>query len=160
AVEAAGRAQPFSDYHERMLATVAAQVAVVIDNRRLFEQTNQALAAAQDRVTQLEALAAALSGIASALDSQDVGGVTLEQFARAIPYERAAFWRREAGGGAMRELRWRAADARGYSENAEQLTQLLVADDKQLALFAEVVSMRHVVIVSDTAQDPRFQAEP
>jgi hypothetical protein len=36
-----------------MLATVAAQVAVVIENRRLFEQTNQALAAAQDRVTQL-----------------------------------------------------------------------------------------------------------
>src|SRR5262249_49944531 len=44
-------------------------------------------------------------------------------------------------------------------ENADELTQRLVADDKQLALFAEVVSTRHVVIVPDTAQDPRFQIE-
>jgi len=156
AVESSGRGQGFSEYHERVLATAASQVALVIDNRRLFEQTSQALAAAQERVTQLEALAAALSVIASALYSEDVVGVTLEQFERVIPYDRAAFWRREAGAGAARELRWRAADARGYTESAEQLTQMLVADSKQLALFAEVVSTRHVVIVADTAQDARF----
>ena len=157
AVEASGRAQAFDERHERILATIAAQVALVMDNRRLFEQTSQALAAAQDRVTQLEALAAALSVIASALYSEDVVGVTLEQFERAIPYDRAAFWRREAGAGAVRELRWRAADSRGYPENPDQLTQSLVADSRQLALFAELVSTRRIISVPDTAQDARFQ---
>ena len=152
AVEATGRAQAFDERHERILATVAAQVALVMDNRRLFEQTSQALTAAQDRVTQLEALAAALSVIASALYSEDVVGVTLEQFERAIPYDRAAFWRREAGAGAVRELRWRAADARGYLESNDQLTQAAVADSKQLVLFAELVSTRRVILVTDTAK--------
>ena len=156
AVEAFGRAQAFDERHERILATIAAQVAMVMDSRRIFEQTSQALSAAQDRVTQLEALAAALSVIASALYSEDVVGVTLEQFERAIPYDRAAFWRREAGAGAVRELRWRAADARGYPDSPEQLTQALVSDSRQLAVFAELVSTRRIISVPDTAQDPRF----
>ena len=159
-VEASGRPQAFDERHERLLAAIADQVALVMDSRRLFEQTSQALAAAQARVTQLEALAAALSVIASALYSEDVVGVTLEQFERAIPYDRAAFWRREAGAGALRELRWRAAAARGYPESSDQLTQAVVADSRQLALFAELVSTRRVMVVPDTAQDARFDPLP
>src|SRR5207247_829695 len=55
---------------------------------------------------------------------------------------------------------WRAADARGYPDSPDQLTKSLVADSKQLALFAELVSTHRIITVPDTTQDGRFEPGP
>ena len=90
----------------------------MLDNLQLYEQTSETLAAMQDRVTQLDALASALSIIATAVYSEDVTNIALDQFRRVIDYDRAIFWRRDTDG-VGRDGRWRAAGSRGYAEGDE-----------------------------------------
>ena len=148
AIEAMQRAEAFDARHERILATIAAQVAVMLDNTRLYREAREALAAAQERVSQLETLTAALGVIATLLYSEDVINVALDQFQRVIPSDQIVYWRREPTAG--RELRWRMAGANGPSEMGGG------PDAVRQALFAEIVSSRRTLVVPDTSRDARF----
>ncbi|MCC7360249.1 MAG: GAF domain-containing protein [Anaerolineales bacterium] len=153
AVEAAAP-QPFTDAHQRLLTAIGAQAALVLENGRLFAETRQALTAAQERVTQLEALTSALSNVAAALYSEDVIGLALEQFRRVLPYDHATFWQREATAGSGRELRWRLAGTRGFPET--EARQAFGLDNTYQAIFGELVVGRRPLLVADTSRDSRF----
>src|SRR5204862_3218293 len=111
-----------------------------------------------ERVAQLEALAGALSVIATALYSEDVTDTALDQFKRVIAYDRAVFWRRDDGG-AGRDGHWRALGSRGYPQGDEPEHNPAPLEGGQAALFAEMASNHRILFLADASLDSRFQSE-
>ncbi|MBE9506450.1 MAG: GAF domain-containing protein, partial [Chloroflexi bacterium] len=136
------RAGTFDEQDLRLLMPFANQVAIAIQNARLFEEVRQ-------RARQWEALTEVGQAIGSILDLDEVLQLILEQLEQVIPYDTVSLWLREG-----EVMRIRAV--RGF-ERAEPHLGLTIAlqDD---ALSWEMVSARRPLVIADAQQDERFRA--
>ena len=90
------RPDAFDERTERLLTASSSQIALAIDNLRLFDQARQTLATSQERATQFETLTEAAVALGSTLHSDEVIAAALDQIKRLVPYDTATFWQREA----------------------------------------------------------------
>ena len=141
-LDAVGQQRCFDAEEVALAQTIANQVSIVIENARLFEETQQ-------RAHQLEALTEIGRAIGSTLDLDEVLQLILAQLEQVIPYDAVSLWLRE--GETMR-----IQAVRGFEASAAHLgLTLTVADD---ALVREIVDIQRPLILADAQQDERFRA--
>lgn len=133
------------------LEIFANQAALAIENARLFQAAQERAAESLERAAQLEALIEVSRVISSALRSEDVISLMLDQLGRLIPYDSVTFWQTEP-----EAQRLRVVAARGFENDAERIGLSVEVSDS--ALFSEMASSRSVIIVPDVRDDPRFPA--
>jgi len=132
---------PFLERDVALAQGIADQVAIAIENARLFEE-------AQQRARQLEALTKVGRAIGSTLDLGEVLELILAQLEQVVPYDAVSLWLRE---GEM--MRIQAVQGFEASEAHLGLT-VTIPDDP---LSQEMVSTRRPLILADAQQDERFR---
>jgi putative nucleotidyltransferase with HDIG domain len=130
----------FSEDDERLLLTIASQVAIAIERIRLFNSE-------QERRQEAETLRQATAALSTSLDLDHVLGSILTSLKQVVPYDSASVFMLE--GDCLR-----ITSAHGV-ENAEELIgKTFPAED---SLFQEVQTGRRPIILTDAQLDPRFK---
>jgi len=130
----------FSEADERLLMTIAGQLATAIEKVRLFE-------AERRRRQEAETLRKATAALTSALDINQVLDGILVHLKQVIPYNSAALF--------LLQGEWtRVVAARGSEDVERVLGQDFPADN---ALFREMQRTQQPLCLADAQADPRFQ---
>jgi signal transduction histidine kinase/CheY-like chemotaxis protein len=74
----------FNDRHIEFLQSIAAPIAVAIENARLFEETNRLLAESRQRMAELTIINKVVSTAAATLDLHEVMQVVVQELAKAL----------------------------------------------------------------------------
>ena len=141
------RVPAFDERHQRSLVTLAAQMALTIENAHLYEMAAQATAVAQQRAAQLGTLAGTLAAITTGQRVAEVIDLSLTQLQLLLPYEQAAFWRPS-------ESDWQPVAALRGQPNGEPAHAALPA-----VLAAQVATTRAAVLVPNAGSDERFAGQ-
>lgn len=132
----------FTAHHERLVTGITAPAAIAIDNARLFQAVEQGRQAAQrlaDRLSQLQAVSAALAG-AKVVD--EVAHVIVTTAAGAIGSDRAALYLVEEEGAVLRLARsvgysGRWADRWGAISRCDQVPVTEALRDRRMVLVTD-----------------------
>jgi putative nucleotidyltransferase with HDIG domain/PAS domain S-box-containing protein len=129
----------FSDDDERLLLTIAGQMAIAIERIRLFDLERK-------RRREAETLRQATAALSTSLDLDHVLKSMLTSLKQVVPYDSASVF-------LLEDDRLRITIATGI-ETAEQImTQKFPADDP---LFMEVKNRREPLILANAQADTRF----
>ena len=153
-----GRRDPDDYYPEsdiELLSTLARQVAVAVENIRLFQQAQQEIAqrrlaeaALKSRLEQLDALRQASRAVTASLELDQVMDAILEQMQRVVAGD--AFNLALVEQGNARMVRWR-----GYAErDVPKPVSTPVLQIADCAYLARMMETGNPVIVLDAAEDP------
>jgi len=136
------RLNAFDEMDLSTLTTLADQLAVAIENARLYE-------AEQKRWQAADTLRQVATVLSSTLDLKQVLDLILEHLARVVPYDSASVML--VSDGVLRVVA-----ARGFPDIARTMQVTIpVAED---ALFQEMLRTRRPVILTDAQKDERFLA--
>ncbi|MFM8322542.1 MAG: GAF domain-containing protein, partial [Chloroflexota bacterium] len=142
AVQSYDRPQLYNESHRDLLAAIASQAAVALQNARLYSEERRR-----------RQIADALSGIARAisatLEAGDIAQHTLEQLAQLVPYNRASL--RLLRQGRLEPLAQRSLPAAGAAEGAPAAAPAPFPEP----LLAEMLMERSDLLAPDTAEEPR-----
>jgi PAS domain S-box-containing protein len=129
----------FSDDDERLLLTIARQMAIAIERIQLFNSERK-------RRQEAETLRQATAALSTSLDLSHVLDSILTSLKEVVPYDSASVFLLEGD-------RLRITTTHGV-ENAEQLIGKTFPSDD--VLFQEVQTNRRPIILADAQLDPRF----
>jgi GAF domain-containing protein len=125
---------------EILLASLAQQVALSLDNVRLVNAT-------QERAGQLQALNTAAASLTSSLRSDQLVNSLLDQLNPIVPFDTGTLWLRDRD-------RLQVASTRGFPDADQRLgLSISVADS---ALFKEMAQAGQPILVNDVREDSRF----
>jgi PAS domain S-box-containing protein/putative nucleotidyltransferase with HDIG domain len=130
----------FSEDDERLLITIAGQVAIAIEKLQLLETERL-------RRQEAETLRQAAAALTSSLEMDQVLEKLLDQLAQVIPYDSAAIFLLEEG-------MLRVDAVRGFPYPDQLLKKQFDADDE---LLAEAKNTLAPLIIDDVTTDPRFK---
>ena len=134
-------ASHFDESHARLLSTFANQVAIAIENVRLFEAERAARQVA-------ETLQETASIVGSTLKLDQVLHLIVEQLQKVIAYDSAAIF-------LLRGDRLEVVAGKGFPD-MEQVMQLSIPLSED-TLLRQVVNSGEPLVIADAQQDPRFQ---
>jgi signal transduction histidine kinase len=130
----------FSESDERLLTTVAGQMATALEKLELWESERR-------RRREAETLREATAALTSALELGPVLDAILNHLQQVVPYSSATVF-------LLQNKRARAVAAKGLPD----LTQVMDHDyPVQSALFRELQSTQQPLCLADAQADPRFQ---
>ncbi len=130
----------FTEEDERLMLTIAGQMANAIERFRLFEAESK-------RRLEAETLKEAISALSSSLELERVLEIILNSIEQVVPLDSATIFLLEGD-------QLRVMMARGIPNMDELLTCVFPANDP---LFAETLRNGNLVILEDAQQDPRFR---
>jgi len=131
----------YGEEEELLLSTIADQVAVAIEQARLYE-------AERDQRALAEALEEAVAALTATLDFDQVLDCILEQVSRVVPNDAANIMLIE--GDQVRAVRWR-----GYERlDADDLFSTLVLDFSELRGFQQMAESGEPMVIPDVATYP------
>jgi len=133
------RMYAYTESDQRLLETVAAQIAIVIQNARLFE-------AERLRRQEAETLRQAANALTSSLDLGDVLNGLLDGLALVVPFNSATVFLKE-------NANFRAIATRGF-DSPEQVKGQVLPGTNELANIVE--STHRPLILPDAKTDARF----
>lgn len=143
--------RPFTDTDTDLLAGLATQAALAIDNARLYSSTDQALAERVDELSMMQRIDRQLN---ATLDYERVMDLTL-QWAVDTTHADAGSLGLLVDDGEQQGM-WVAA-VRGYPSSLEKYQQELWP--LATGIVGEVASTAQVIYVSDVRTDPHYHAE-
>lgn len=129
----------FTDEDERLLLTIAGQMANAIERFRLFEAENK-------RRREAETMREAISALSTSLELEKVLEIIMNSIERVVPFDSASIFLLE--GQSLRIMM-----ARGLPNLEKAINQTFPADD---GLFTETLRNGHLLILEDAQADPRF----
>lgn len=129
----------FTEENERLLMTIAGQMANAIERFRLFEAESK-------RRREAETLREAISALSSSLELEKVLEIILNSLENVVPFDSASIFLLE--GDVLRVMM-----ARGLPDLQAVVDKTFPATDP---LFAETLRNGHLLILDDALQDPRF----
>lgn len=129
----------FTEEDERLMLTIAGQMANAIERFRLFEAESR-------RRREAENLIQAVSALSTSLELEKVLEIILDSLEKVVPFDSASIFLLE--GDFLRIMM-----ARGLPNAQKVINQTFPADDP---LFAETMRNGHLLILEDASQDPRF----
>ncbi|MDH5505775.1 MAG: GAF domain-containing protein, partial [Anaerolineae bacterium] len=135
--------QAFSIEDEALVASLAQQTALTLENARLFQASEQ-------RAGQLQSLTDVATMISSSLDSDALVASLLDQLYGIIPFDTGTLWLRQGD-----DLTVRAA--RGFSDSEDRTGLKVRADDS--ALLGKMISSGEAISISDLQNDQNFPAQ-
>ncbi len=138
------RPNAYSEDEQLLLSIVADQVAVAVENARLFEKEREQRALA-------EALAETAGVVNSTLELERVLDLVLEQVERALVFDVGNILLIE--GDQVTSMRWRPADV---LERMSDVRPSL----SQVAYLSRMAQASEAILVPDTAADPDWQTPP
>ncbi|PWH12054.1 MAG: hypothetical protein DDG60_14735 [Anaerolineae bacterium] len=129
----------FTEDDERLMVTIAGQMANAIERFRLFDAESK-------RRHEAETLIEAIGALSSSLELEKVLEIIINSVEQVVPFDSASIFLLE--GSVLRIMMTRGVP------NAEQvLNTTFPADDP---LFRETIRNGHLLILDDASQDPRF----
>ncbi|MBI2758892.1 MAG: GAF domain-containing protein [Chloroflexi bacterium] len=134
------RLNAFTESDQRLLETIAAQIAIAIQNARLFEAEHL-------RRQEAETLRNAANTLTSSLDLEDVLNGLLDGLSLVVPFNSAAVFLKENGN-------YRAIAARGF-DSPEQVKGQTLPGTNELAYIVEETC--RPLILPDAKTDDRFE---
>jgi PAS domain S-box-containing protein len=132
----------FSSEDQALVASLAQQTALTLENARLYQASEQ-------RALQLQALTTVAATITSSLETNQLIASLLDQVRNILPYETGTLWLRQGD-----RLTIRAAN--GFLDNEERIGVSLAVDDS--LLLQEMVEAGRPISVADVREDARFPA--
>ncbi len=130
----------FTENDERLLVTIAGQMAIGIERIRLFDSE-------RNRRQEAETLRQATAALSTSLDLDQVLERILQSLKQVVPYDSAAVFLLEGD-----HLRVRVAE--GFEDTDRLLSQSFPSDD---GLFQEMAATGKPLILADAQQDGRFR---
>lgn len=130
----------FTEEDERLMLTIAGQMANAIERFRLFE-------AESSRRLEAETLKEAISALSSSLELEKVLEIIMNSIAQAVAFDSASIFLLD--GDCLRIMM-----TRGLPNPQEVMNKTFPADDP---LFTETIRNKQLVILEDAALDPRFK---
>ena len=130
----------FTAEDEALMASLAQQTALALENARLFQ-------ASEHRTRQMQALTRVGATITSSLQSQELIASLLDLIQTVVPYDTATLWSR-------RGMELTVEAARGFPQGEEPLGVSVALEDSQL--FDEMIRTGQPLFVPDVRVDPRF----
>lgn len=130
----------FTEDDERLMMTIAGQMANAIERFRLFQ-------AESNRRREAETLIEAISALSTSLELERVLEIILDSLEKVVPFDSASIFLLEGD-------HLRIMLARGLPNADEIISQTFPADDP---LFSETLRNGHLLILEDASQDPRFR---
>jgi PAS domain S-box-containing protein len=129
----------FTDDDERLMLTIAGQMANAIERFRLFE-------AESNRRREAETLREAISALSTSLELEKVLEIIMNSIEQVVPFDSASIFLLEGD-------QLRIMMARGLPNLDKIINQTFPADD---GLFSETLRNGHLLILEDAQNDPRF----
>ncbi|MBN2148577.1 MAG: GAF domain-containing protein [Anaerolineales bacterium] len=133
-------ADAFTADDQALIASLAHQTALTLENARLYQASEQ-------RAAQMMALTHVAAAITSSLQTDELIQGLLDQVKTIIPYDTGTLWLRQGD-----RLTVRAA---GGFEDSDQRIGLSVAIAESMLLL-EMIDTSQPISVGDVRQDPRF----
>lgn len=130
----------FTEEDERLMLTIAGQMANAIERFRLFEAESK-------RRREAETLREAIGALSTSLELTQVLEIILDSIKRVVSFDSASIFLLEGDG-------LRVMMARGLPDVDDVLNQVFPVDD---GLCAESIRNGDLLILDDAASDPRFQ---
>lgn len=130
----------FTEEDERLMLTIAGQMANAIERFRLFE-------AESTRRREAETLIEAISALSSSLELEKVLEIIMNSIEQVVPFDSASIFLLE--GEFLRIMMHR-----GLPNPQQLLNKNFPANDP---LFVETIRNGHLLILEDARQDPRFK---
>jgi len=130
----------FSDEDERLLLTIAGQMATAIERIRLFDSE-------RERRQEAETLRQATAALSTSLDLDHVLESILTSLKQVVPYDSASVFLLEGD-------RLRITKTDGLHGSDDLLGKSFPADD---SLFLEVKKFKQPIILANASLDPRFR---
>lgn len=130
----------FTEEDERLMLTIAGQMANAIERFRLLEAENK-------RRREAETLREAIGALSTSLELTQVLEIILDSIKRVIPFDSASI-------SLLEDDVVRVMLARGLPNVDDVLNQVFPAGD---SLLTESIRNGHLLILDDVASDPRFQ---
>jgi len=130
----------FTEADERLMLTIADQVANAIERFRLFE-------AESNRRREAETLREAIGALSTSLELAQVLEIIMDSIERVVPFDSTSIFLLE--GAYLRVMM-----ARGLPDIDTVLNQAYPANDP---LFSEAIRSGNLLICDDAQQEPRFQ---
>ena len=134
----------FSIDDQALVGSLSRQVALTLENIRLYEATEQ-------RAEQLRALSTVTADISTNLELNPLVASLLETLENLVPYDTATLWFREGDELTIRSVR-------GFENNEDLLGLRTTVHESRL--FAEMISTKQPLSISDIRQDDRFPELP
>lgn len=129
----------FTEDDERLLLTIANQMAIAIERIQLFELERK-------RRQEAETLRQATAALSTSLDLDHVLEAILTSLKQVVPYDSASVF-------LLEDKHLRITTVHGVEHPEEVVGKSYPADDP---LFVEVQTYRHPIILADAQLDPRF----
>ncbi len=130
----------FTEEDERLMLTIAGQMANSIERFRLFEAESK-------RRREAETLIQAISALSTSLELEKVLEIILNSIEQVVPFDSASIFLLENDS-------LRIMMASGLPNPEKIINQTFPANDP---LFAETLRNGHLLILEDASQDPRFK---
>ncbi len=137
------RPEAFTEADERLLITVAGQLATAIEKLRLFEAERTAR-------EQAETLREVASTLNTGLDREELLQRILEQLARVVPYDSASVM-------LLAGRTFQIVAQQGFRSQHQHLTP---GDLEGLQHLQELIRSRQPLIIPDVLADPRWSIRP
>ncbi|MCS6994110.1 MAG: GAF domain-containing protein [Anaerolineales bacterium] len=129
----------FTEEDERLMMTIAGQLANAIERFRLFESESR-------RRREAETLIEAVSALSTSLELERVLEIILDSLEKVVPFDSASIFLLEGD-------HLRIMLTRGLPDAEQVMNQTFPANDP---LFADTLRNGHLLILDDASQDPRF----
>lgn len=145
----------FSESDQAVIASLAQQTALTLENARLYQASRQ-------RSTQLQALTSAAASVSSTLKSEELTGVLLSQIKNILPFDTGTLWLRlkdearneKAPQSKHQSERMVIRAALGFADRDERLGLTVEVDDS--LLLKEMTRTGLPILVQDVRRDERF----
>lgn len=134
------RHEAFSGEDQSLIASLAHQTALTLENVRLYQTSEQ-------RTGQIQALTSLSALIASNLETEDLTSSLLDQMQSILPFDTGTLWMREGN-------RVSVQAARGFADTEERVGLSTAIEDSQL--FKEMSDSGEPMYVRDIREDARF----
>ncbi|HEX6302714.1 MAG TPA: GAF domain-containing protein [Anaerolineales bacterium] len=134
--------EAFSSDDQSLVASLAHQTAITLENVRLYQSSEQ-------RTGQIQALTSLSAIIASNLETEDLVASLLDQMQSILPFDTGTLWMREGNRLSVRAVR-------GFADTEERVGLSTAIEDSQF--FNEMSTSGEPIYVRDVRVDARFPA--
>ncbi len=130
----------FTPEDQALVASLARQTALTLENARLYQ-------ASEERTAQLQALTRVAGTMTSSLQTNELISTLLDQLATVVPFNTGTLWLRQAN-----KLTVQAA--RGFADSEERVGLSVALEDS--LLMKEMITTGQPLSVGDVRADERF----
>jgi PAS domain S-box-containing protein len=142
----------FSEDDLAVIASLAHQTALTLENARLYQASEQ-------RSQQLQALTQVSTTLTSSLKTEELIATLLDQLQEILPYDTGTLWLREQGQLTARSANGKdkmiVRDARGFEDSHQRIG--LSVDVQDSVLLNEMIQTGQPIWVTNILEDPRFR---